>query len=71
MFGFDPAGDDAYARSLDELREQARSLDDRARAAAFDGLLRRGESHDYPVYTAPGVRTAPQRRAIESLDGEG
>jgi len=70
-FGLDPLHDDAHARSLEELREQACSLDPALRNRAFDALLRRGEPiHDYAIYTASDVRPSFQRRAIAALQAE-
>ncbi|MBL8841034.1 MAG: hypothetical protein JNL90_05815 [Planctomycetes bacterium] len=67
-FGFDPLGDDAFGRSLDQLREQALSLDAGERRAAYDALLRRGESiHGYSIYAVPDVTPPAQKRAEEAI----
>jgi hypothetical protein len=67
-FGFDPLHDDAHARTLEELREQACSLDPATRDRAFDALLRRGEPlHGYAIYTVPDARPVFQRRAMEAM----
>jgi len=72
FFGYDLLGADAHGRSLAELREQARSLDARQRDRAFDALLRRGEDiRGYAIYSAPDVRPAFQRQAIEALGDDG
>jgi hypothetical protein len=70
-FCFDPLKDDAFGRSLEELRRQAASLDPSLRDRAFDALKRRGEStHGYAIYTARDVRPSFQRRAIEEVTGD-
>jgi len=67
-FGIDPRKDDAFLPDVEVIRQRARSLDARARANAFDALLRRGEDiHGYAIYTEPDVRTENQRAAIEAL----
>ena len=67
-FGFDPFGDDAWARPLDEIRRQCASLDSETRDRAFDALKRRGAAtHGYAIWSARGVRPDFQRRAIEEV----
>ena len=69
--GFDPAGDDAHGRSLEEVQRQALSLDSAKRRAAFDALLRRdAETHGYPVWTAPDVMPSAQKRARDAVQAE-
>ena len=69
--GFDPRGDDAWGRSLTQLREQALSLDASERRAAYDALLRRGEPiHGYSIYAAPDVTPPAQKRAEEAIRRE-
>jgi len=71
LVGFDPSGDDAWNRSLEELQHQACSLDAAERRAAFDALLRRGdETHGYAIWTAPDVMPAAQKLAIDAVRGE-
>ena len=70
-FGFDPAHDDAFARPIEALEQQALSLDAPTRDAAFDALMRRGHPiHGYAVYTATGCRPSYQRRAIDAIQTE-
>jgi len=67
-FGFDPLGDDAYGRPLEEIRRQCSSLDSVTRDRAFDALLRRGAAtHGYAIWSARGVCPDFQRRAIEEI----
>jgi hypothetical protein len=67
--GFDPQKDDAWSRSIEDLRKQARSLDATTRRRAFDALKRRGEDlHGYAIYTARESRPSFQRRAMEAID---
>lgn len=71
LAGFDPSGDDAFARTPDELRLQALALDATLRRAAYDALLRRGEPiHGYPVYTVKDVIPPEQRRAEQEIRKE-
>jgi hypothetical protein len=70
-FGLDPLHDDAYGRSLDDLRRQACSLDADLRDRAFDALKRRGQNtHGYAIYTATDARPSFQRRAMEAVAQE-
>jgi hypothetical protein len=70
-FGFDPLGDDAYGRPLEEIRRQCASLDSVTRDRAFDALKRRGEAtHGYAIFSANGVCPDFQRRAIEEVSND-
>lgn len=69
--GFDPSGDDAFARPLEEVQRQALSLDATERRAAFDALLRRGgETHGYAIWTAVDVMPTAQKLAVDAVRHE-
>lgn len=71
LVGFDPSGDDAHGRPLEELQRQACSLDAGERRAAFDALLRRGaETHGYAIYTARDVLPPAQKLACDAVKGD-
>jgi hypothetical protein len=71
LVGFDPSGDDAWNRPLEELQRQACSLDAGERRAAFDALQRRGaETHGYAIWTARDVMPPAQKLACDAVKGD-